>query len=100
MPCEGRFRRRGLGIPKSATGQPSTAAKLASPSSEGELRDGVAQLHSPRLAQGDGGAKRAHQRPAGANAKRWEKPIARRLINCTTFYRLDQRANRAAREPK
>ena len=56
---------------------------------ESELRDGLARL--------------AHRR-AGGNAKRWEKPIVRKLPNRTIFYRLDRRASRrrakARGEPK
>ena len=61
---------------------------------EGELRDGLARLRSPRPAGADD----------GANAKRWERPVLRKLPNRTIFYRLDRRASRrrakARGEPK
>ena len=76
------------------------------PEAEARLRPPAppAPEAEPRMAREDGGgAKLAHRRPAGANAKQWEKLVVRRLPNRTIFYRLDQRARRAVkagREPK
>ena len=59
---------------------------------ESELRDGLAQLHSLRLAHEDGGAPMAFQR--AGNGKRWEKPIVRPLTTRTIFSRLEKAGQR------